>query len=116
MAYGLKERPWCAKPYTNINTMPKVVFASSFLRDRRIRIGLESHEVARAAGLELGTYRQIECRGQLPEEHFEALATVLNVPIDELRAEKVAVVAESLLGIPKSEMHGFIARALRQRT
>lgn len=96
--------------------MPKVVLSSSFLQERRIRIGLESHEVARAAGLKPATYRQIECRGQLPEEHFEALARVLNVPVDELRAEKVAVLAESLLGISKSEMHGFIARAIRHRT
>lgn len=109
------EEPRCTKPNTELSMMPKVLFSSNFLKERRERLGLDSYEVATMTGIKKATYRQIECRGQLPEEHFEQLAKVLRVTVEELKAEKVAVVAEALLGIPKDETHGFIARSLRQK-
>lgn len=90
-----------------------VKFKTDFLKRCRLRLGLEAWEVAKQSGINKATYRQIECRGQLPEEHFDILAPILRVSIEELKAEKVAAYAESLLGIEKDEMHGFIARQLR---
>lgn len=94
--------------------MPKTKFPSSYLKERRIRLGLQPCEVARATGLTLETYRQIEHRGQLPEEHFEKLAEALKVTVDELKTEKAAVLIEGMFGIPKMKTVEFIAAALRQ--
>ena len=93
--------------------MAKVIFPSSFLRERRIRLGLEPCEVAEKAGLTQETYRQIECRRQLPEEHFPKLAEALHVTVEELKAEKVAAMVEAMFGISKADTHGFIAKAIR---
>lgn len=94
--------------------MAKVKFPSSFLKDRRIRLGLEPCEVAERASVSKETYRQWECRGELPESYFSQLATALNVSENELKAEKVAVMAQAILGIPREDTHGFIAKALRK--
>ena len=64
--------------------MAKVKFPSSFLKDRRGRLGLESVEVANKIGVSPEAYRQIEHRGELPENHFPRLA-------DALHASKMAV-------------------------
>ncbi len=90
-------------------------FRTSFLRSRRIELGLEPCEVARLAGLSPNSYRQIECRGRLPEEHIPVLAAVLQVPEETLWAERFAVMLEATLGIPKGETRTFIARALHER-
>ena len=95
--------------------MSKVVSSTPFIKERRIELGLDSHEVARKAGLSPEVYRQIECRGQLPEAHLRKLAAVLGVTENKLRAEKIAVMAEAMLGIPKYETHGFIARQLMNK-
>ena len=94
--------------------MAKVVFPSSYLKERRVRLGLESCEVAKLAGLTEETYRQIECRGQLPEEHFPKLAAALQVTVYELKAEKAATILEAMLGIPKLETLEFIGRAKKK--
>jgi hypothetical protein len=94
--------------------MPKIKFPSSFLKDRRIRLGLEPCQVAEIVDVPHGTYRQWECRGELPETYFPKLATALNVSENELRAEKVAAMVQSMFGIAKEETHGFIAKALRR--
>lgn len=95
--------------------MAKVAFPSTFLRERRIELGLEPCEVAERARLSQELYRQIEHRGQLPEEHLPKLAAALEVTEDKLKAEKVAVMVEMMFGIPKNETHGFIARGVRKK-
>lgn len=95
--------------------MPKVKYSSTLLRDRRMRMGLQPHEMAEKLGVTQEAYRQWECRGQVPEEHLASLARVLGISETELRAEKVAVLVETMFGIPKTETHGFIATALRQK-
>ena len=92
----------------------KIKHPSTFLKDRRTRLGLEPYEVADLVGVPHGTYRQWECRGELPEAHFATLAAALKVSQQELKAEKVAVLAHALLGIAKEATHGFIARAVRE--
>ncbi len=93
--------------------MPKIKFSSNFLQERRIRLGFEPCEVARLVGVKLDTYRQWECRGEIPEKHLPQLAAALQIPENELKAEKVAVLVEAMLGIPRQETHGFINRMLR---
>ena len=93
--------------------MAKVKFPSMFLKDRRCRLGLESVEVANKIGVPPGTYRQIECRGELPEDHFPRLAEALQVSVNELKAEKIATMIEATLGIRKEDTHAFIGKALR---
>lgn len=94
--------------------MSKIKYPSSFLRGRRIMLGLEPCEVARACSLNEDTYRQIECRGQLPEQHFAVLSAALNVSVETLKAEKVATIAESLLGIDKRSIHDFVDQYLKK--
>lgn len=93
--------------------MAKVKFPSSFLKDRRGRLGLDSVEVANKIGISPEAYRQIECRGELPEDHFPRLAEALQVSVNELKAEKIATMIEAMLGIRKEETHAFIGKALR---
>ena len=93
--------------------MPKLKFSSDFLKERRLRLGFEPHEVADMVGVQWETYRQWECRGEIPEAHLPKLAIALQIPETELKAEKVAVMVEAMLGISKQETHGFISRALR---
>ncbi|MFA6446217.1 MAG: helix-turn-helix transcriptional regulator [Candidatus Paceibacterota bacterium] len=93
--------------------MPKIKSPSDFLKERRIRLGFEPCEVATLVGVKMDTYRQWECRGEIPEKHLPELAVALQIPETELKAEKVAVMMKALLGIPKQETHGFINRALR---
>ena len=111
----------CEKDETEVHSkterkkkMAKSKFPSSYLKERRVRLGLQPCEVAKATGLTLETYRQIECRGQLPEEHFEKLAITLNVTVNELKAEKAAVIIEGMFGVPKMKIVEFIAANLRQ--
>jgi len=94
--------------------MSQIKYPSSFIRDRRIRLGLASHEVAAKLGISQETYRQWEHRGELPESYFPKLAIALDVPENELKAEKVATMVQATLGIPKEDTHGFIAKALRK--
>ena len=93
--------------------MPKIKFSSDFLKERRIRLGFQPFEVAELVGVRKDTYRQWECRGEIPEVHLTKLAAALQIPENELKAEKVAVVVEAMLGIPRAETHGFISKALR---
>jgi transcriptional regulator with XRE-family HTH domain len=93
---------------------PKVKYPSPFLKERRTRLGLDPHEVAAMVNVPQCTYRQWECRGELPEAHFSKLATALQVSENELKAEKVAAMIQATLGISKEETHGFIAKALRK--
>ena len=78
-------------------------------------MGLEPYQVANLAGLSHETYRQIEHRGQLPDEHLSSLAKALQVTEQELKAEKIATIVESMFGISKNETHGFIAKAAKNR-
>jgi transcriptional regulator with XRE-family HTH domain len=94
--------------------MAKVKYSSSLLRDRRMRLGYQPCEVADKLGIAQDTYRQWECRGQVPDSKLSELAAVLEITVNELRAEKVAVMVETMFGIPKTETHGFIAMALRK--
>jgi len=96
----------------NIN-MAQVKYPSTFLADRRKRLGLEPFEVADKVGVPHGTYRQWECRGELPEHQFPQLAIALEVTENELKAEKVAAIVLAEFGIAKADTHGFIAKALR---
>ena len=93
--------------------MAKIKFSSDFLKTRRTRLGFEPYQVAALVGVKKDTYRQWECRGEIPEEHLPRLAFALRVPESELKAEKLAVMVEAILGIPRAETHGFINKALR---
>ncbi len=93
--------------------MAQVKYASPFLKERRMRLGLEPFEVADKIGVPHGTYRQWECRGELPEAHFAKLAEALGVTENELKTEKVAAIVLAEFGIAKADTHGFIAKALR---
>ena len=93
--------------------MPKIKFSSDFLKERRLRLGFEPYQVAKLVGIKQDTYRQLECRGEIPERHLPKLAIALQVTENELKAEKVAVMMEAMLGISKSETHGFINKVLR---
>ena len=95
--------------------MAKVAFPSTFLREKRTELGLEPCEVAERSGLSQELYRQIEHRGQLPDEHLPKLAVALEVTVDKLKAEKVAAMVEVMFGIPKCETHGFIAKGIRKK-
>ncbi len=92
----------------------KIKFPSSFIKDRRNRLGFDSWEVAQKVDVAQETYRQWEHRGELPEAHFPKLAAALSITVNELKAEKIATLAQAMLGIPKEETHSFIARALRE--
>lgn len=95
--------------------MAKAKYSTPLLRDRRMRLGYEPHEVAAKIGVSSETYRQWECRGQVPPESYLAsLSTVLEISENEFRAEKIAAMVEVMFGIPKTETHGFIATALRK--
>src|SRR5579864_2888639 len=96
------------------NFMAKVKYSSSLLRDRRMRLGFQPCEVAARVGVAQDTYRQWECRGQVPEDQLPKISAVLEISENELRAEKVAVMVEAMFGIPKTETHGFIAMTLRK--
>lgn len=95
--------------------MAKTAHSSTFLADRRKRLGKEPHEMAAAIGVSQEVYRAWECRGQLPQNHFEKIAPALGVTVQELKAEVVATLAYALLGVSKDETHGFIAKALRSK-
>lgn len=94
--------------------MAQVKYASPFLKERRTRLGLEPFEVADKVDVPHGTYRQWECRGELPEAHFVKLAEALGVTVNELKTEKVATIILAEFGISKADTHGFIAKALRK--
>ena len=91
----------------------KVKYSTDFLRRRRKELGLEPCEVATLMGIKFDLYRQFECRGQIPEQHIETLSKALDVPKEKLLAEKLAAIAESLLGIPKLKTHAFVIRSLK---
>ena len=97
--------------------MPKnqIKYPTDFLRRRRLELGLEPCEVATLMGIRFDLYRQIECRGQIPEQHLEALSRALDVPQETLLAEKVAALAEGLLGIHKLKTHAFVKRSLAKK-
>jgi transcriptional regulator with XRE-family HTH domain len=92
----------------------KIAYPSVYLKERRTELGLEPCEVALRAGLSQELYRQIESRGQLPDDHLPKLAAALEVTEEKLKAEKVAAIVEAMFKIPRIETCGFIARAARK--
>lgn len=94
--------------------MAKIAYPSTYLKERRVRLGLEPCDIAKLTGLNQEAYRQIECRGQLPEEHFSKLAAALQVTVEDLKAEKAATMMSAMLGIDKLAILEFIGKVRKK--
>lgn len=86
----------------------KIKNSSDFIKNRRNHLGLEQQDVAEQIGVPWGTYRQWECRGEIPNEHILAIAKVLRVSPLELLIEKTAPQIIELFKVTKEEFGAFI--------
>jgi hypothetical protein len=86
-----------------------IKFPTSYVRSRRIDLGLTQEVVRTAIGMEMWAYQKLEQRGQIPEEHIPALAKVLQVSEQDLWIEKLAPMMKEVFGIAKIPFATFVA-------
>ena len=85
-----------------------IKFPTSFIRNRRIDLGLTQSVVCKAIGMEEWTYQKLEQRGQIPEEHIPGLAKILRVTEQELWIEKMTPMMKEIFAIAKEPFRQFV--------
>ena len=88
----------------------KMKYCTTFLKDRRTLLGLEQQAVAAAIGMTWQAYRQLECRGEIPERHIPQIAIALKVSVLDLLIAKWKPVFETTFGIEGDQVELFIRR------
>ncbi len=92
--------------------MPKIKYPTSFLKDRRVELGLTQADIAFAIGVTRLALQKAEQRGELPEVHFKKLALILQVSTSNLYMEKTAPMIRAMFQIPKDSFRKFIEASL----
>lgn len=83
---------------------------SSFLKDRRELLGLDQQVVASEIGVQWDTYRQWECRGQIPENNISDIARVLRVSELDLLIAKYKPLLVQVFGLEPDALEIFLRR------
>jgi len=92
----------------------KIKHPSQFLKSRRLHLGLDQQKVAEQIGVNWDTYRQWECRGEIPDAYISAIAKVLRVSELDLLIEKTAPLVVAVFSVTKEEFSDFV-RAKNRR-
>jgi transcriptional regulator with XRE-family HTH domain len=92
----------------------KIKHPSQFLKNRRLHLNLDQQNVAEQIGINWDTYRQWECRGEIPDKYIPAIAKALRVSELDLLIEKTAPQIISIFSVTKEEFADFVREKNRR--
>jgi transcriptional regulator with XRE-family HTH domain len=88
----------------------KIKNCGSFLKERRKLLKLEQQEVSSAIGVKWETYRQWECRQQIPEKYLSKVATALRMSMLDIQIARWKPHIEKTFCIDSDSIELFFRR------